>query len=178
MAVRAPPTCRNPVGEGANRSFIGAKCSRSFRDHADTAIPRAARTIEPGPMRRGSRGFSLIELLAGLVILTFVITTSLAMFVNRTRTLRQASEILLAYQVLGNEAELWRRVDYKYVQSSAAFTTATDLLAPMQPYTTKVDVKTQQTGIKTVTLTISWQNGKREAKLALTRVDTGGGNLW
>jgi hypothetical protein len=29
-----------------------------------------------------------------------------------------------------------------------------------------------------VTMTIRWNNGQREARLALVRVDTGGGNLW
>jgi len=124
------------------------------------------------------RGFSLVELLFALMILTLVITTTLAVFVERTRRLRQASEVILAYQVLANEAELQRRVVFADILPSGAFTTSTELLRPLQPYTTRVDVTSETVGIKTVTMSIHWNQGKREAKLAIMRVDTGGGNLW
>lgn len=128
-------------------------------------------------MRR-DRGFTLIELLAALMILTLVITTTLAMFVERTRRLRQANEVILAYQILANEAELQRRVKFADIMPSAVFTTPTDLLRPLQPYTTKVEVSSETRGIKTVTLSIYWNDNQRQAKLAIKRVDTGGGNLW
>ena len=128
-------------------------------------------------MRR-SRGFTLIELLVALMILTLVITTTLAMFVERTRRLRQANEVILAYQVLANEAELQRRVKFADIMPSGEFTTPTGLLRPLQPYTTKVEVSSETAGIKTVTMSIHWNRDQREAKLSLKRVDTGGGNLW
>lgn len=129
-------------------------------------------------MRRHQRGFSLVELLFALMILTLVITTTLAVFVERTRRLRQANETILAYQVLSNEAELQRRVAFNDVVSSSSFTTSTDLIAPLAPYVTKIDVTSTQVGIKTVTMSILWSHGQHQARLALTRVDTGGGNLW
>ena len=128
-------------------------------------------------MRR-SPGFTLIELLVALMILTLVITTTLAMFVERTRRLRQANEVILAYQVLANEAELQRRVKFADIMPSAEFTTPTDLLRPLQPYKTKVEVSSETAGIKTVTMSIQWNRDQREAKLSIKRVDTGGGNLW
>jgi prepilin-type N-terminal cleavage/methylation domain-containing protein len=124
------------------------------------------------------RGFSLVELLFALLILTLVITTTLAVFVERTRRLRQASEMILAYQVLANEAELQRRVAFVDLMPSSTFTTPTDLLTAMQPYTTRVDVTSDTTGMKTVKMSIQWNHGQREATLAIMRVDTGGGNLW
>jgi len=124
------------------------------------------------------RGFSLVELLFALLILTLVITTTLAVFVERTRRLRQASEMILAYQVLANEAELKRRVAFIDLMPSSTFTTPTDLLTAMQPYTTRVDVSSDTIGMKTVTMSIQWNHGQREATLAIMRVDTGGGNLW
>ena len=124
------------------------------------------------------RGFSLVELLFALMILTLVITTTLAVFVERTRRLRQASEMILAYQVLANEAELQRRVAFVDLMPSSTFTTPTDLLTAMQPYTTRVDVTSDTTGMKTVKMSIQWNHGQREATLAIMRVDTGGGNLW
>lgn len=129
-------------------------------------------------MRQHQRGFSLVELLFALMILTLVITTTLAMFVERTRRLRQANEVILAYQVLANEAELQRRVKFSDIAPSGEFTTPTDLLRPLQPYKTKVEVSSETAGIKTVTMSILWNRDQREAKLSIKRVDTGGGNLW
>jgi len=127
---------------------------------------------------RHHRGFTLIELLFALGILTLVVTTTLFVFITRTKRLRQANEVIVAYQILSNEAELQRRVKFTDITPSNLFTTETTLLRPLQPYTTRVDVTENQVGIKTVTMSIKWNNGQREAKLAINRVDTGGANLW
>ncbi|HUP61102.1 MAG TPA: type II secretion system protein [Thermoanaerobaculia bacterium] len=129
-------------------------------------------------MRR-ARGFSLVEVLVAMMILTLVITVSLAAFVERSRRLRQASEIILAYQALANEVEYRRRIDFDELETaSPQFISDTALLAPLQPFGTTVAVAQTQTGIKNVLLTVRWNNGQREARLQLVRVDTGGDNLW
>lgn len=124
------------------------------------------------------RGFSLVEVLIGLLILTLVVTTSLAVFVERNRRLQQASEVVLAYQALANEAEMTRKVPYASLTGGAAFLSDTTLLQPLQPFATIVSVRESSPGVKTVRMTIRWKEGKREAKLEVIRVDTGGGNLW
>ncbi|MGZ5474890.1 MAG: type IV pilus modification PilV family protein [Thermoanaerobaculia bacterium] len=124
------------------------------------------------------RGFSLVELLMAILVLTIVITTTLAIFTERTRRMRQASDMLLAYQVLANESELERRVPFATVDSATAFSSDLTLIKPLEPYTTAIDVTSPRTGIKEVTMTITWNKGQREAKLAITRADTGGGNFW
>jgi len=129
-------------------------------------------------MRR-ERGFSLIEVLAALLILTLIITMSLAAFVERNKRLRQASEMILAYQALANEAEYRRRIDFKALDTaSPEFMSNKDILGPLAPYGTAVKVQQMQAGVKDVTMTVRWNNGLREAKLSLVRVDTGGSNLW
>jgi len=129
-------------------------------------------------MRR-EKGFSLIEVLAALLILTLVITMSLAAFVERNKRLRQASEIILAYQALANEAEYRRRIDFSMLDAAPQqFVSDTSVLAPLTPFGTAVSVQQTQLGVKNVTMTVRWNNGQREAKLALVRVDTGGSNLW
>jgi len=129
-------------------------------------------------MRR-EKGFSLIEVLAALLILTLVITMSLAAFVERSKRLRQASETILAYQALANEAEYRRRIDFAALDTAQPqFISDTSLLAPLQPFATVVSVRQTQPGVKDVSMTVRWNNGLREAKLALVRVDTGGTNLW
>lgn len=125
------------------------------------------------------RGFSLIEVLVGLLILTIVITTTIAMFTERQRRLQQANEEILAYQALSNEAEIWRRIGFAQLDGEPpTFQSDTSLLAPLAPFTTAVRVDdTAQPDVKNVTLTVRWRNS-RQAKLALVRVDTGGSGLW
>lgn len=129
-------------------------------------------------MRR-EKGFTLVEVLAALLILTLVITMSLAAFVERSKRMRQASEIILAYQALANEAEYRRRIDFAALEAaSPQFVSDTALLAPLAPFGTAVSVQSTKPGVKNVTLTVRWGKGLREAKLALVRVDTGGTSLW
>jgi prepilin-type N-terminal cleavage/methylation domain-containing protein len=127
---------------------------------------------------RSQRGFSLIELLFALLILTLVFTTTLAMFTERNRRLQTAADVMLAYQVLGNEAEVVRRTSFGALETlSDNFVTDTSLLRPLAPFRTQVEVKTVRPGVKSVTLTIKWAAAK-EAQLSLFRTDTGGSNLW
>lgn len=128
-------------------------------------------------MRRPS-GFTLIELLFALLILTLVITTSLAVFVERARRLQQAGDIMLAYQVLGNEAEIVRRVPYNNLSSITGFTTDLTLLRPLRGMQTQIVVSPPTSGIKRVAMTIRWEYGERVATMNVYRVDTGGTSFW
>jgi len=127
---------------------------------------------------RDEKGFSLAEVLVAFLILTVVITISFAAFLERNKRLQQAAEIVLAYQVLGNEAEWWRRVPFKNVNTGAGFYSDTTALAPLEPFATIVKVETPKPGMKLVTLTLRWHHNEREAKLGLVRTYTGGSNLW
>jgi len=128
---------------------------------------------------RDQRGFSLIEILAAFLILSIVITTSLVAFIERNKRLQQASEIILAYQVLANEAEWWRRMPFKTLETEEPeFRSPTDLLKPLEPFSTIVAVKETEPGVKSVLLTIRWKDGEKSAKLELLRADTGGSSLW
>ena len=133
------------------------------------------------------RGFSLVEVLMALAVLTVVILTTLAVFTERTRRMAQATETILAWQALSNEAEVWRRTSYGRLDETdesppgteiPEFSTDTEILKPLKPFTTSVHVHRRREGLKEVTLKISWKQGKREAKLMLLRTDTGGTNLW
>jgi prepilin-type N-terminal cleavage/methylation domain-containing protein len=128
---------------------------------------------------RDHRGFTLVEVLVAFMILTLVITISLAAFLERNRRLQQAGEIILAYQALANEAEYRRRMSYASLESQPPeFVSDTAILAPLAPYGAVVAVTQTQPGIKNVVMTIRWRNGQRQARLELVRVDTGGSNLW
>ena len=126
-----------------------------------------------------SRGFTLIEVLVALLVLTIVITTTIAMFVERHKRLRQANETILAYQALSNEAEIWRRIAFGQLDAQAiTFQSDTAILRPLAPYTTSVHIDTPRADVKSVTFTIRWANTQREAKLSIVRADTGGNGLW
>ena len=125
------------------------------------------------------RGFSLVEILAALLILAVVITTTIAMFGERQKRLRQANETILAYQALANEAEYWRRVRFADIDGTPPVSMSnTAIITPMQPYAAAVRVDTPRPDIRNVTLSLTWNSGQNHASLALVRVDTGGGNLW
>jgi prepilin-type N-terminal cleavage/methylation domain-containing protein len=125
-----------------------------------------------------SRGFSLVETLVALAILAIVITTTIAMFAERARRLREANETILAFQALSNEAEYWRRQPFAQIDNPDNQTFKSDLaiLAPMVPYTTAVKVDSPRLDVRNVTLTIRW--AKREAHLGIARANTGGSGLW
>lgn len=125
------------------------------------------------------RGFTLIEILVAMLILALVITTSLAVFVERTRRLREASETILAYQALANEAEVRRRIDFTALDSAPpVFITDAVILLPLEPVKTSVSIEQPTPDVKHLTMKVVWQGGKRVATLRLSRVNTGGSNLW
>jgi prepilin-type N-terminal cleavage/methylation domain-containing protein len=125
------------------------------------------------------RGFTLIEVLVALVILGLVITTSLAVFVERTKRQKEATETILAYQALANEVEVRRRMDFTELDTAPpTFITDTGVLIPLAPFKTHVTIDQPSTDVKNITLQVIWQKGKRVATLHLARVTTGGSNLW
>ncbi len=127
-----------------------------------------------------SRGFTLIEVLIALLILTIVITTTIAMFVERHKRLKEANETILTYQALSNEAEIWRRIPFwrldQEVTQAPTFRSDTTILLPLEAYTTSVRVDTPRPDVKSVTFTIRW--AQRKAELSIVRADTGGSSLW
>jgi len=130
-------------------------------------------------LMRDQRGYTLIELLAALAILGFVITVTMVAFLERNHRMRQARETILAYQALANEAEYMRRTPYTNVQTTPDFESDTTLLAPLAPFTTAIDVEETEPGVKkNVTMTIRWGKQNRQAQLILIRAHTGGSNLW
>jgi len=125
------------------------------------------------------RGFSLVEVLAAILIITVVVLTSIAVFTERQRRLRTANETILTYQALANEAEVRRRIDFGDLETAqTTFLTDTSLLEPLKPFTTAVTVDQKSTARKDLTMSIRWRNGKRTASLVLIRTTTGGTNLW
>jgi prepilin-type N-terminal cleavage/methylation domain-containing protein len=130
--------------------------------------------------RMQRRGFTLIEVLVGIVILGFILTTSLAIFFERQRRLRQADETIAAYQALANEAELQRHMPFNALLPNAphAFESNLAILEAIHEPQPVVNVELTKGGRKLVHMTIVWANGKRSASLTIVRTDLPGGSLW
>jgi len=117
--------------------------------------------------------------MVALMILGLVITTSLAVFVERTKRQKEATETILAYQALANEAEVRRRMNFTEPDTAPPiFVTDTGILISLMPYQTHVTIDQPSTDVKNLTMRVIWQKGKRVATLHLSRVNTGGSNLW
>lgn len=126
------------------------------------------------------RGFSLIETLVGLLILAFVLTTSLAVFGERQRRLRSADELIVVYQALANEAEVSRVVPFSSLSpGTTSFRSDTSILSGLAGVTTSVTVQPWKGGARLVEMTIEWNDGARSETMSVVRVDTGpGGSFW
>jgi prepilin-type N-terminal cleavage/methylation domain-containing protein len=127
----------------------------------------------------GARGFTLVEVLVGLLILTLIVTTSLAVFYDHTRRVRQAEEVVMVWQAISNEAEILRFRPWQALQpgKSHPFDGDLSILARLRDVTTSVEVDQEEPHVRTVSLTVEWGDGKR-AEATIVRTDTGGGNLW
>lgn len=129
----------------------------------------------------GSRsGFTLIEILVALVILTIVILTSLSVFVERNRRMRDAEETILVWQAIANEAAITRRIPWSGLVPGRETTFRSDpaILAGIPDVVATVKVEAPSQSVREVRLHVSWRDGSKNAEALVVRTDTGGGNLW
>jgi Tfp pilus assembly protein PilV len=130
-----------------------------------------------------SRGFTLLETLAGFLILTLIVTTSLGIFYDRERRLRAANEMILAWQALANESEVERRLPFGDSQLAPdltrTFLSDTSIVATLDSVGTTVAIQKVTDDMKLVRMTIRWKSkDTRLATLTIIRTNTGGGALW
>lgn len=129
--------------------------------------------------RRRDGGFTLIEVLFGLLILGLVMTTSIAVFYERENRIRQAEETVLVWQVIANETELIRFEPWQSLHEGdgGSFKSNLEILDSLDNLETSVDIALTGPGVKEVTLRVEWGDG-RSARSTVVRTDTGGTNLW
>jgi hypothetical protein len=84
---------------------------------------------------------------------------------------------MLAYQVLANEVEHWRRVGFPTIdnpdEQHFQQPNVGNILAPLAPYVTLVTVTKTNDDVRQLTFSIKWDTGKREAKLSIARANLG-----
>ena len=126
------------------------------------------------------RGFTLVETLAALLILAFVLTTSLLVFTQRQQRLREADETIVAWQALANEAEYVRLVAYSSLSpgTKRGFEEGSSLLASLDRPEASVEAFEWKPGVRRVVLTVTWNGGARRASLTVIRSATPGGQFW
>jgi prepilin-type N-terminal cleavage/methylation domain-containing protein len=133
----------------------------------------------PSPSHH-SAGFSLVETLIAILILGIVITTSLFVYYERERRMIEAGEVMLVWQVLGNEAEARRYASWGMQAPGPPqpFYTDLALLAQLEGVVAEAAVEQVDSRTRRILLRISWREGSREAIAEVIRTDTGGGTLW
>lgn len=126
------------------------------------------------------RGFTLIETLAALLILAFVLMTSLLVFTQRQQRLRHADETIIVWQALANEAEYVRLLPYASIApgSKREFEEGSALLASLDRAETRVEAFDWKPGVKRVVLSVTWNGGSRHASLTVVRAAVPGGRFW
>ena len=133
-------------------------------------------------MTNRSRGFTLLETLAGFLILTMIVMTSLGIFYDRQKRLRAANEMILAWQALANETEVERRLSFGdnrlAPDLTRTFISDTGIVASLDSVGTTVTVQKVNDDMKLVRMSIRWNRGARIATLTIIRTSTGGGALW
>lgn len=183
IAVRAPPTWRYPVGEGANRSLRGA-IARAILWTARPGVKKQGRIqfgVRMRPhTRRGTPGFTLVEVLVALLVLTLVILTSLGVFTDRMRRVKEAGEMALAWQALANEAEARRRQPFDALAPAEGLPFLTDATGEgtLEGAEGVVTVTEEEPNLRALLLRVEWRGGSRAAETVVYRASTGAGALW
>lgn len=136
--------------------------------------------------RGAQAGFALLEVLIALGILALIITTALAIFIDRQNRLLMASESVVASQGLANEAELRRRVAFTSFRLGAVepFLTVekkepSDVLIveSLPSYRHEVLATEVAPGVIAVRMTLFWGSGSPQRSQSLTILRTGA-RLW
>ncbi|HSN69222.1 MAG TPA: prepilin-type N-terminal cleavage/methylation domain-containing protein [Thermoanaerobaculia bacterium] len=132
------------------------------------------------PARSQRAGFTLIEVLVALLVLTIVILTSLAVFADRSRRMTEAGEMALAWQVLANEAEAQRRQPFGALAPAEGVPFLTDPTGGGALGDAQGEITVTEEGpyLRALALRVAWSGGKRSAETIVYRASTGGGTLW
>lgn len=126
------------------------------------------------------RGFTLVEMLVAILILTIVITTSLGILFDRRKRLQDATEMALAWQTIANEAEARRHQSIAALHPGleTSFLTDLSLLASLENPQARVSVVAEAAGVRRLDLRVEWKGGSRIARASVYRTHTGGSALW
>ena len=130
--------------------------------------------------RQRTRGFTLVEVLAAMLILAFIMTTTLAVFFERQRRLKRADDLIVVYQALANEAEIVRQIPYASLMPGSVrpFLSDAPILDSISDADSRVEVKQFKDGVREVKMVITWNKGEKKVEMAVLRANTGPKSFW
>ena len=105
--------------------------------------------------RRYAKGFTLIEVMVAITLLSIGLLGMAGLTVGITRGNRLSSEVTTATALAQAKMEDIKRVGYSGATSSAEDYNAISGY-PLYKRDTVIDVDTPELGMKTVTITVSW----------------------
>jgi len=122
-------------------------------------------TSPPARRRRAVSGFTIVEVMMAAMVMAFAITTSITTMQRGFLALDTARNITIAGQIMQSEFEKMRLVPWATVDAYAA---STDPLAVDSSFTSNSFIGTRftmartvtliHTGMKQITLTVTWRN--------------------
>jgi cytoskeletal protein RodZ len=122
---------------------------------------------------------ALVEVLVAVLILGFVVATSLWIFFDRQKRLKLAADTITAYQAIASEAEVVRTVPYEELRTRNKFysvigtdgTVQLGALSALKNVTTNVEVTEPTPVVKQIKLTVEWEgnNAPRSATMSIFR---------
>lgn len=113
-----------------------------------------------------------------LLILSFVLTTSLLVFFERERRLASASEMTRAWQLLANEAELRRYTPFDSLPGGVEIPFESDQgIVEGMDATCSIEVVADAPGLRRLIMRVEWGEG-RSATVEVLRTRSSFGELW
>ena len=127
--------------------------------------------------RRKNGGFTLLELVCALFIITTAGFGALQLYHVGLARMAEMRDFDVAAELLRNEMEYLRSQPYEAVVSGNEFATSTPATESIYEVTPTVAVEEVAPGLKNVTLSVRWQsrNGRWHTRKLMSRIANHGG---
>lgn len=118
-----------------------------------------------------NRGFAIVSVVAAVVILAVALTSAVSVYVSASRLGKKANELTTASNYVEGVLERAKSTPYDAVVSASIV----EGLPKLPGATCEMKVEQPEPGLKSVTVTCSWRDGKRTRTASLATLIARGG---